>query len=441
MIVPHLPVGNRCRFWPRSILLLFVVAVGLRIGFVLFYPQYPFGRGDDRGYDEVGWNLATGRGFSAEFTGETPRVPSRSPMDVPGSPEVRRGPVYPAFLALIYLTFGHDLAAVRVIQALMSAAILLILYPRVQEAFGNEVAKLSGVLLAFYPAFISYSGVVLTETLFLFLLALLVSALIRAVQSDSPWRWVLAGSLMGITILLRQEALAMVPVFVALILWQFPQRGLIRKVSLFLLVTVLTVGVWTARNYLVFQEFILVTALGGDDLWLSTTAWTEYPHDDEEFQSLVQGLNYIDRNTILRREGIRNILNDPFYYLILCIKRLPRFWIGSHTEQLVGLSDTYKQYYMHGAFGKLFVKIMLLGANISLILIGVLGAFITLKGGKERLGLTLFFLVPIVVIAIVHFFLPATPRYNVPIMPFILTFTAAALDRFDFMKRLPLLIR
>ncbi len=422
MIGSHQPLVHCFYFWPQSI--VFLTAIGLRLGYVFFYPQYPFGTGDDLFYDQIGWNLATGRGLS---------------RDVPGSPEVLIGPVYPAFLALIYLTFGHNLTAVRVIQAFLSAAVILVLYPKVREAFGNQVAKLSAVLIAFYPAFIIYPGVLYTETLFLFLLALLVSALIRAVRSDSAWRWVLAGSVMGVTILVRQGALAMVPVFAALILWQFPQRGLIRKVSLFLLVTALTVGVWTARNYLVFREFILVTTQGGEILWISTKGWTEWRHDDEELQSLVQGRNYVEQNNVLRRAGIRNILNDPFHYLTLCIKRLRHFWIGSHTEYLVELTATYKQHYMHGAFGTLFVKIMLLGANLSLIFMGVCGAFIALKAQKDRLGLRLFFLVPIVVIAIIHFFLFATPRYNVPIMPFVLVFAATALDRLDLMKRLPLL--
>jgi len=410
---------------------IFLIALGLRLGFVLFYPQFPLGY-DALMYDELGWNLAKGKGFIGGFTGST--------IGSPDGPEVGVGPIYPAFLALIYLTFKHHLIAVRIVQAFLSAAVILVLYPKVREAFGSDTGKLSSVLIALYPAFIIYPGILLTETLFLFFLAILIWALISAVQSDSPWRWVIAGAVMGGTILLRQETLVMVPVFAGLVLWQFPREGLIRKLSLFLLVSVLSVGIWTVRNYLVFDELILVSAHGGDTLWISTKGWTEWHDEDPDFQSLVQGLNYIKRNNVLRKEGIINIARDPLNYLLLCIKRLPHLWITSHTTYLAGLTNTYQQSYMHGAFGKLFAKIVLLGGNLALIFMGIWGAFIALKAQKEKLGLIFFFLVPIVVIAIIHFFLFAAPRYQVPIMPFVLVFAGTQLNRL-YLMMLPLLRR
>ena len=86
MIAPLLrrPFRIANALWPRAILVLFAVAVVLRIGFVLLYPPYPFGQGDDLGYDQVGWNLAIGKGFSGSL--ELP--------DVAGSPEIRYGPSY-----------------------------------------------------------------------------------------------------------------------------------------------------------------------------------------------------------------------------------------------------------------------------------------------------------------------------------------------------------
>lgn len=408
---------------------IFLIALGLRLGFVLLYPQLPLGY-DALMYDELGWNLAKGKGFVGGFTGST--------IGSPDVPEVGVGPIYPAFLALIYLTFKHHLIAVRIVQAFLSAAVILVLYPKVREAFGSEIAKLSAVLIGLYPAFTIYPGILLTETLFLFFLAILIWALISAVQSDSAWRWVFAGGVMGGTILLRQETLVMVPVFAGLILWQCPRAGLIRKLSLFLLVTVLSVGIWTIRNYLVFDEVIVVSAHGGDTLWISTKGWTEWHDEDPDFQSLVQGLNYIKRNNVLRKEGITNIVRDPLNYLLLCVKRLPHFWITSHTAYLAGLTNTYQHYYMHGAFGKLFAKIVLIGANLALIFMGVWGAFISLKAQRESRGLSLFFLVPIVVIALTHFFLFAAPRYQVPTMPFILVFAATWLDRFCVIQGPPL---
>jgi hypothetical protein len=90
----------------RFVWKIFLIALGLRLGFVLFYPQMP-PHLDALWYDQVGWYLATGNVWAREVFDP--------PFDFGVGPEVMKGPVYPAFLALIYLTFGHDLIAVRII--------------------------------------------------------------------------------------------------------------------------------------------------------------------------------------------------------------------------------------------------------------------------------------------------------------------------------------
>ena len=64
---------------------------------------------DEGRYDEVGWSLASGQGFrlEGELTAYAP-------------------PGYPAFLALIYAIFGHNLAAARLAQCLAGAGAALI---------------------------------------------------------------------------------------------------------------------------------------------------------------------------------------------------------------------------------------------------------------------------------------------------------------------------
>lgn len=101
---------------------IFLVALGLRLSFVFLYPQFPLANDDSVLYDRFGWNLATGKGFVGRF--------AESTLDSPDAPEVWIGPMYPAFLALIYLAFGHQLIAVRIVQAFLSAAAILVLYPK-----------------------------------------------------------------------------------------------------------------------------------------------------------------------------------------------------------------------------------------------------------------------------------------------------------------------
>lgn len=395
------------------------MALALRLGFVLLYPQVPPVDGDDRMYDEVGWNLAQGLGFVGGFAAAIDGVPL--------APEIGIGPIYPLFLAAVYTLFGHHPEAARIVQALLGAATIPILFPLARAAFGERAARLAGLLMALYPALIVYSGMLLTETLFIFLLSVTVRAVMGAIRSEFGWRWAAAGVAMGVVVLLRQETLLLIPAFGAVAPWSRLGRAAAARLSVFVVAALLTIAPWTARNYMVFGEFILASGHGGDTLWLSTKDWTEWHYDDPEFQSLTLGLTYVEQNKVLRQAGIRNILADPLGYALLCFKRLPRFWVSSHTSYLVGFTDTFSSYYDQGAVAKMTVKALLLLLNLFVSCLGLWGMLGSARGGLRQADSVLLLAVPVVVIALVHFFVFATPRYQVPILPFLLIFAAGSI--------------
>ena len=82
------------------------IALLIRVAFVLGYPQPPV-VDDAAAYDVQARQLAFERGFLSAWTGDTP---------------LSKGPVYPMMLAAIYRVAGHDYPAVRLVQALVSAA-------------------------------------------------------------------------------------------------------------------------------------------------------------------------------------------------------------------------------------------------------------------------------------------------------------------------------
>jgi len=404
---------------------LFAIALALRLGYVLFYPQLPLGSHDAFAYDHFAWNLASGKGFVGPLL--------HTPPGSPDFPQASIGPIYPGFLALIYLVFGHSLVPVRVAQALLGALIIVVLYGTVRDAFGREIARRAGVLIALYPALIVNTGVVLTETLTAFLLSVVVWTLARAVRSEAIWPWGTAGVTMGMTILHRQETLALVPVFAALIVWRFRPRPPGPRVALFAVIAILTVGVWTVRNYVVFRTFIPVTYRGGETLWISTKGWMEWRTDDPEFQSLVRGVKYYEQDKPFRRAALRNIASDPVRYLILSVKRIPQMWVGSHST-VVGLSRSFRDYYTSGYYARVAAKAALLLANTLLVLAGVWGLVVALRATGGAQSLPALLAAPIIVIAVLHFFLYATQRYAVPVMPFVLVFAAVAFGRWGVLS-------
>jgi len=405
-------IKSSLRFYPASIYAIAILGLVLRLGYVLAYPQYPFGLADDVSYSDIARSVVAGGGFAQAQI-----------------PEVSFGPVYPAFLALIYLVFGHDLTAVRVVQALLSGVVVLILYGLVEELLGHRVARWSAWLTALYPGFIFYSGIVLTETLTMFLLVLLAWWLKRAIQSASLVTWAGAGIVMGVNVLHRQEMLLLFAAYLAFVLFYGRHEALLRKVAVFLLASVLVIGVWTTRNYVTFGRWILVTVHGGDALYLTSRGWDHLHYDDETYLSLIQGLNDVEKNDVLLREGIRNILNDPQRYLLFGVWRSLSFWITSHTGVVAGMSDSLRNYYDQRAIWRVSLKVLFLGFNTGLILVGFWGMVLCVRQDPAKRRWVVFLLIPVLVKVTVHFFLFATHRYQIPIMPFVIVFAAVVLDR------------
>jgi len=400
------PTETRTAVW------LFVVALVLRIGFVLLYPQYPFGLADDRGYDELGWSLASGTGFSL-------------PSDSGRYPAVGVGPLYPFLLGLLYLVFGHDLTAVRLLQAVVSAAVVLLTWQMTRAAgYSSKIALLSAAFVASYPAFIIYTGVVMTEVLFTFLLVASIWAFLCALENRSSWTWILAGALMGATILHRSEVLVLVPMCAGVAVYRCT-RDTLAGVVFFLAAAGLVVAPWTVRNYVTFDEIVPVSANGGRTLWIATKPWDEWVPDDPELQALITGLDQIEIDQALGRAAVQDIIAAPVQYLELCLKRVPQFWIGSHTTYLVGFSESFRTYFANGAYGRLLTKIALLLANLGLILFAVAGVWQTSRATWRKPAALL--LVPILGVSAVHVLLFATSRFHVPVMPFVLVFAAVQL--------------
>ena len=404
----------------RVLLTIALLALAARLPYVLFYPQVGQTCEDCRFYDEVGSNVAGGNGFVGGFASETFAGPVGRPM-----PEVGMGPIYPLILAAVYRTVGHSVAAVTSLQAVMGA-LTAVLAALIGAWFGRRVGIIAGVLTALSPALIAYTGVLLTETTVALLLAVVVLLVASARDRPAAPLAALAGFALGVTTLLRPECVLLVPLALLAIWWPGGSRRLVAALVV-AVVAGLTIGVWTVRNYRVFGRPILVTAVGGNALWISTTGWDEWPSNDPELRALVQGLDYVAQNEVLGRAAIENIRRDPLQYAAYCLRRIPVFWISSHTTYIHGLSSRYLTYVERGQYLRLAAKLSLLGISLGSLALAGFGVFGAWRGGRRRD--TLLVLGPIVTIFVVHVFLYGSPRYQVPLLPLILVFTAVGVER------------
>jgi 4-amino-4-deoxy-L-arabinose transferase-like glycosyltransferase len=393
----------------------FVVALLLRLAYVLLYPQQPV-RADAANYDALGWSLSQGLGYTGAGA----------------DADVYWAPGYPAMLAAVYAIAGHSVGLVRIVQAVLSSFLPVIAGLIAVRLFGRRTALVAALLCAVYPAFIAYSGLLLTETVFMLLVAATVYWLLDISTSSSLTSLVGLGVLVGITSLVRAETM-MLPLFafIALRLFFRDRSTTVRQWIVIYAAVFLTIAPWTVRNYMVTRQLILLTVHDADVLWISSykEELLELDTEREPYRSLVAGLSQVEAANVLRREGIRNIVDDPGTYLWLSLKRLPRLWIGGHSNVFVGMEDSIGAYLARGQHGVAFIKMSMLGANCLLVLLGAYGAYVAAARGMADTRSLVILGAPVVFVTAVHFVLFATPRFHVPVMPYLLTFAAVAILR------------
>ena len=83
-------------------------------------------------------------------------------------------PLYPALIAFAHLAVPDAERAGILISIIFGALLVLPVFYLGKEIFGERVGILSGVIVAVHPFLNSYSGSVLTESTYYFLVAMIV---------------------------------------------------------------------------------------------------------------------------------------------------------------------------------------------------------------------------------------------------------------------------
>ncbi len=203
-----------------------------------------------------------------------------------GSEVFYQAPLYPYFLAVLYAPFGHHVWLVRLVQFLFGAASCALLFDAGRRLFGPRVGAAAGVLLALYPPAIFFDLLLQKSSLDLLFTCLLIWLVAR--MADRP-RWTcaaLAGACLGGFALTRENALALVPVFVVWAALTGGRRTAHRLCAMGALVlafalVVLPVGL---RNHQIGGRFLLTTSQMGPNFYIGNNA-----NADGSYQPLRKG--------------------------------------------------------------------------------------------------------------------------------------------------------
>lgn len=232
----------------KTVLALALIAIALRFWLVL--PNAAIlGDGIIR-YDPIARNLAAGNGFTVE-TSE------------PFRPDIFEVPLYPAFIALIYVLSGNSLIAVAIVQIVLELlTIILIVKMATLLNLPERVKPVVATIGLMSPFLVVFSTNVMTEVVTTFSITaacyLLLKALTFSATSDSS-RWWFAGLAAGACMLLRIDTVLCVGMMglaaiVILRSKQVPWRRILYCVGAFTISVVVVSAPWTVRNYLVSGE-------------------------------------------------------------------------------------------------------------------------------------------------------------------------------------------
>ena len=179
--------------------------------------------------------------------------------------EALRTPGYPLFVAAVYVVFGESTMAVVATQAVVFAALCLLVYLIGTELAGERTALAAAALTAAYPMFPYFGALVLTELWTTFVLVSGIWCLLVAVRRRAWLAFAAAGLLIGWTSLTR-PGFFLLPAFLcisaALDLAPAPRRRLMEWGLFFMAFAVVMVP-WFAYNY---RHFGIVALSAAGDL-------------------------------------------------------------------------------------------------------------------------------------------------------------------------------
>lgn len=175
-------------------------------------------------------------------------------------------PGYPIVRSVIALMFGDSNNGMQIFQIVCDALAAVLVFFIALELFSFAPGVIAGLLASFAPQFAWNSVLLLPDTLAVLPLLLAMLLLIRGLRRPHLILFIAVGLLLGISCWLRANAMLIALFFaVAAALLLKPGQRL-RFAGSLLLAAVLTIGILTARNWIVYHHFIPVSLGAGQTL-------------------------------------------------------------------------------------------------------------------------------------------------------------------------------
>ena len=266
-------------------------------------------------------------------------------------PETNRMPGYPTFLAILYRTTLVDPSIAILAQIVISTVSGALVYWIAISLWGEKTALLAALLFVLDLGFLAFSLVLLTETLFSFLLLCVFAMLIPALQPPYGGKFAfLTGLFLALATMVRPIGYYLfAPLLIGLIILGLRNHQgwrSLRAPAYFLFPLLLIVGGWQTRNYLLTGYGTFSRIQG--ELLLRKSAEIVAARDKITFEDASkriadeqkkrfgsrdkQSLEKIDRFWV--KEGALYLMKYPSYYLKREARRSVRVFVPAGNRMI-----------------------------------------------------------------------------------------------------------
>lgn len=370
-----------------------------------------------------------------------------------GHPGSLRPPLYPAFMAGVYLLAGESHDAVRIVQIGLSLLCVVLVFGVVEPRFGARAAFGSGLACALLPPLVHYPHFLWSETLNATLLALLLWLLGRFDHSPRLQWIALAGLTLGLCALTRETWLYLAPVVAVWLLARgdgHDWRGAAKTLLAFFVPLALVILPWTLRNQAQHDRFVLIStnrwfAVAAGNLY-STETWYLGSAEDRDAgylrgESEVRAARAEARRARWqalpshpRTPGFRDEFETEAYWKTIALERIAAdqpFWLPrkilrngarlyyANSQQLRFLGMGWVQPTRAGGYALIVSDVV---GTLLVFVPGILGLWLVRDPPLK--AIVAFSILLTTAVHVVAF---ATPRYMVPVLPLLCVYAGPLL--------------
>ncbi|HEY3373876.1 MAG TPA: glycosyltransferase family 39 protein [Candidatus Aquicultor sp.] len=379
-----------------------IVIVALIFGALLRIGAWHQGEGrnvlgtstDSLMYENLAKDLLAGKGYIG-----TDHMIART-----GQQTAFYGPTYPFYLVAVHYVFGSAVEVAQASNMILGILTAIAVFMLGSRMYGRLRGAGAAFIVAVSPQLIYYGFRLMSETLYIFLQALLLIAIVVILKKDKPSLWALAGTgvLFGITYLCRQVVFVL-PVILLPIWWlRYKENGyswMAKTVGMFLVGTMLILGPWVVRNYVTFHEVMFGTTTGPATLWWGSL-------EDKGYSLSLLQIKFRNEHPNMNEVQLSHLCSQEAKYNLLHLTRAEILYkIGNRPRKLLGFPRNFDDI----SDPQVFIGI----SYLTLTVLGIAGLFMGSRRRYDRILVAWFAVALLAVPLLTH----VVFRYIMPVVP------------------------